>query len=217
MIQLNRVYKFYRQQQHHKVILDHVSCVFETGYSYGLLGVNGAGKSTTLRVIAGIELPNGGRVRRSARVSWPLGFAGGFHPAMSGRENLHFIARAYGADIKRVGRFVAEFSELGDYLNAPVKTYSSGMMARLAFGMSLAIDFDVYLIDEVTAVGDARFARRAKEAFDIRRKNADLILVSHSVAEIKKYCDRGAVLVDGQILMYQTVDEAVEMYNKLNR
>ncbi|MBM3607994.1 MAG: ATP-binding cassette domain-containing protein, partial [Alphaproteobacteria bacterium] len=147
MIQLNRVYKFYRQQQHHKVILDHVSCVFETGYSYGLLGVNGAGKSTTLRVIAGIELPNGGRVRRSARVSWPLGFAGGFHPAMSGRENLHFIARAYGADIKRVGRFVAEFSELGDYLNAPVKTYSSGMMARLAFGMSLAIDFDVYLID----------------------------------------------------------------------
>lgn len=217
MIQLNRVYKFYRQQQHHKVILNHVSCVFEAGHSYGLMGVNGAGKSTTLRVIAGIELPNSGRIRRSARVSWPLGFSGGFHPSMSGRENLHFIARAYGADVTKVARFVAEFSELGDYIGAPVKTYSSGMMARLAFGLSLAIDFDVYLIDEVTAVGDARFRRRAKEAFDLRRQNSDIIMVSHSIPDVKEYCDRGAVLVDGQMLMYNTVDEAVEVYNKLNR
>lgn len=217
MIQLNRVYKYYRQNQHHKVILNHVSAVFESGYSYGLLGVNGAGKSTTLRVIAGIELPNSGHIHRSARVSWPLGFSGGFHTMISGRENLHFIARAYGADIAKVTRFVADFSELGDYINAPVKTYSSGMMARLAFGVSLAIDFDCYLIDEVTAVGDARFRRRAKEAFDIRRKNSDLIMVSHSISDVKEYCDRGAVLVDGQLLMYSTVDEAVEMYNKLNR
>src|ERR1700683_1023739 len=125
MIQLNKVFKFYRTDGHTKIVLDHVSAVFDSTRSYGLLGVNGAGKSTTLRLIAGTELPNSGSVRRSVRVSWPLGFGGGFHPAMTGRENVHFVARVYGADIRKVIDCVEDFSELGDYFDAPIKTYSS--------------------------------------------------------------------------------------------
>lgn len=217
MIQLSNVFKFYKTPQHVKVVLDHVSAVFESGRSYGLLGVNGAGKSTTLRLIAGTELPNGGRIRSTVRVSWPLGFTGGFHPQMSGRDNVKFVARIYGADVRRVGDFVEDFSELGDYLDAPVLTYSSGMMSRLAFGLSMAIDFECYLVDEITAVGDVRFQRRCEEAFARRRETADLIVVSHSMSTIKAYCDRGAVLVDGRLMMFDSVDKAIEVYNRLNR
>lgn len=217
MIKLDRVFKFYRSHGVVKIVLDHVSAWFETGYSYGLMGVNGAGKSTTMRLIAGTELPNSGKVRRSVRVSWPLGFAGGFHPLMTGRENVKFVARIYGADIRRTLDFVEDFSEIGDYIDAPVKTYSSGMMARLSFGLSMAIDFDCYLVDEITAVGDARFQARCQEAFGERRKRANVIMVSHSMTTIKDYCDRGGVIVDGQIVMFPNVDMAIEAYNRLNR
>lgn len=217
MIQLNNVFKFYRKHGVTKVVLNHVSTVFDTTRSYGLLGVNGAGKSTTLRLIGGTELPNSGSVRRSVRVSWPVGFGTGFHPLMTGRENVHFVARIYGADIRKVVNFVEEFAELGDYMDVPVKTYSSGMGARLAFGLSMAIEFDVYLVDEVTAVGDARFAKRSEEVFEQRRKNAGLIVVSHSMGTIKQYCDCGGVLVEGQLFMFDTVDKAIELYNRLNR
>jgi capsular polysaccharide transport system ATP-binding protein len=217
MIQLDRIFKFYKTGEHVQIVLDHVSVVFQSGFSYGFLGVNGAGKSTTLRLIAGTELPNSGRIRRSVRVSWPLGFAGGFHPLMTGRENVKFVARVYGADVKSVIHFVEDFSELGDYMDAPVKTYSSGMMARLAFALSMAIEFDCYLIDEVTAVGDIRFQARCKAAFDRRREHSDLIVVSHSMQTIKDYCDRGVVLVDGQLIMFEAIDNAIEVYNRLNR
>ena len=217
MIQLSNVLKFYKTEDHLKIVLDHVSATFESGNSYGLLGVNGAGKSTTLRVIAGTELPNSGRVRRSVRVSWPLGFAGGFHPLMSGRENVHFTARVYGEDPRKICRFVEEFAEIGDYMDRPVRTYSSGMSARLAFGLSMAIEFDCYLIDEVTAVGDGRFAARCEEVFNRRRETTDLIVVSHAIGTVKTYCNKGAVLVDGRLVMYEDVDQAIEMYNRLNR
>jgi capsular polysaccharide transport system ATP-binding protein len=217
MIQLNRVFKFYRTEGLTKVVLNHVSMLFDTTRSYGLLGVNGAGKSTTLRLISGTELPNSGTVRRSVRVSWPLGFSGGFHHEMSGRENVIFVARVYGADIRRVLDFVEDFAEIGDYMDIPVRFYSSGMMARVAFALSMAIEFDVYLIDESLAVGDARFQKRCEDAFAARRKTASVILVSHSMAQIKQYCDSGGVLVDGQIIMYESVDRAIEMYNRLNR
>jgi capsular polysaccharide transport system ATP-binding protein len=217
MIQFQDTLKFYRTQQHVKIVLNHVSTVFETGWSYGLLGVNGAGKSTLLRLAAGTELPNSGKVVRTGRISWPLGFAGGFHPHVTGRENLKFVARAYGEDMHRVTDFVEDFSELGDYLDAPVNAYSSGMVARLAFGLSMAIQFDWYLIDEITAVGDARFQKRCQDAFEERRKTTDLIIASHSIGTIKAYCKRAAVLVDGHLLMFESVDKAVEVYNRLNR
>lgn len=217
MIQLQNVFKYYRNSGHTKVVLDHVSATFERGHSYGILGVNGAGKSTTMRLIAGTESPNAGRIKRDVRISWPLGFASGFHNLMTGRNNITFAARAYGEDVRRVLDFVEDFSELGDYLDVPVKTYSSGMMSKLAFGLSMAIQFECYLIDEITGVGDARFQERCAAAFAARRSQADVIMVSHSVGTIKTYCDRGAVLVDGRLMMFQEVDQAIDVYNRLNR
>ncbi len=217
MIRFANVSKHFRTQQHTKIILDRVSVEFTPGYSYALLGVNGAGKSTTLRMISGTMLPNSGTINKGCRVSWPLGFSGGFHFAMTGRENLNFVARAYGEDVNRVARFVEDFAELGDYINAPVRTYSSGMMARLAFGLSMAIEFDCYLVDEITAVGDARFQERCRLAFEKRRRNSDLIMISHGMDTIKSYCDKGMLLVDGRLLVYDDVDQAIEAYYRLNR
>ena len=217
MIRFENVSKHFKTQQHKKVILDRVSTEFLPGYSYGILGVNGAGKSTTMRMIAGTMLPNSGRITKTRRVSWPLGFAGGFHPNMTGRDNLNFVARAYGEDVVRVARFVEDFAELGDYIKAPVRTYSSGMMARLAFGLSMAIEFDCYLIDEITAVGDARFQARCQVAFESRRKNSDLIMISHGMDTIKSYCDKAMVLVDGRLMVFDNVEHAIEAYYRLNR
>ncbi len=217
MISFTNVSKHFKTQSHRKVILDHVSVEFASGYSYGLLGVNGAGKSTTMRMMAGTILPNSGVIKKDVRVSWPLGFAGGFHPNMTGKDNLNFVARAYGENPLRVSRFVEEFAELGDYINAPVKTYSSGMAARLAFGLSMAIEFDCYLVDEITAVGDARFQERCRIAFENRRKNSDVIMISHGMDTIKSYCDRAVVLVDGKMMTFNGVERAIEAYYRLNR
>jgi capsular polysaccharide transport system ATP-binding protein len=146
MISLRGVTKYYRVAGHRRVVLRNIYANFETGSNYGVLGINGAGKSTLMRILAGTEKPNSGRVKRTLRVSWPLGFSGGFHSLMTGRENLKFVARAYGEDVRKVTSFVEDFAELGDFLDAPVKTYSSGMQARLAFGLSMAIHFDCYLM-----------------------------------------------------------------------
>lgn len=217
MIRFRNVSKHFKTEGHKKVILDRCNMEFLSGYSYAILGVNGAGKSTTMKMIAGSALPNSGRIIKDLRVSWPLGFAGGFHPQMTGRDNLAFVARAYGEDVRRVSSFVEDFAELGDYINAPVRTYSSGMMARLAFGLSMAVEFDCYLVDEITAVGDARFQQRCKEAFEGRRKNSDIIMISHSMSTINTYCDKGVVLVDGQMLFYDKLSDAIETYYRLNR
>lgn len=217
MIEFDQTHKFYKVDGQKKIVLKQVSARLQGGCSYGLLGVNGAGKSTTLRLIAGTEMPSGGKLRRSVRVSWPMGFAGGFHPLMSGRENVKLVARIYGHDPRKTLDFVEDFAEIGDFIDAPVRTYSSGMMARLAFGMSMAVEFDCYLIDEILAVGDMRFQAKCKAAFDKRRENADLIVVSHSMATIREYCTRGLVLVDGRMIMFDSVDEACETYNRLNR
>jgi len=217
MIHLQNVYKSYRADGHLRVVLDHVSLNFEPGHSYAILGMNGAGKSTLIRMLAGAELPNSGRIRRTARVSWPLGFQGGIHRSLTGRENAQFVARIYGENVSRVVDFVADFAELGSYFDVPVSKYSSGMAARLAFGMSMAIDFDCYLIDEVMAVGDGRFRDRCRNEFDKRKGKSDLILCSHSMGQIKEYCDRGVVLAGGKLHDFKNVDEAIELYTRLNR
>jgi capsular polysaccharide transport system ATP-binding protein len=216
VIRLARVDKFYRIDGYRKTILDDVSFTFEPGHSYGLLGINGAGKSTTIRLVSGAELPNGGRILRTVRTSWPLGFAGGLHPNMTGRENICFVARVYGEDTQQALAFVADFAEIGPYLDAPVKTYSSGMLARLAFGLSMAIEFECYLIDETLGVGDARFRARCDAEFDSRRKYADIIMASHDLPTIKAYCDRGVVIGDGKLKYFERVDEAIEAYKKTN-
>ncbi|MCI0468310.1 MAG: ABC transporter ATP-binding protein [Beijerinckiaceae bacterium] len=214
MIELNRVSKVYRTESHRKVVLDEVTYAFDSLHSYGIFGANGSGKSTLLRLIGGSELPTSGRIRRDIRVSWPLGFSGGFHPQMTGRENIKFVSRLYGANARRVIDFVESFSEVGSYIDMPVSTYSSGMQARLAFGLSMAIEFDCYLVDEITAVGDARFTSRCQAAFDERRGRSRIIMVSHQIGTIKRYCDRGLVLHRGKLLAFGNIDHAIEFYRK---
>lgn len=214
MIRLSRVSKFYKTENHRKVVLDEVTYSFDTRYTYGILGSNGAGKSTLLRLIGGTELPNSGQIFRDLRISWPLGFGGGFHPLMTGRENIKFVSRIYGANPRRVIDFVEYFSELGNYLDMPVSTYSSGMGARLAFGLSMAIDFDCYLVDEITAVGDARFGLRCRQAFEEKRGRSSMIMVSHNIGTMKAYCDRGLVLHRGKLVAFGHIDDAIEFYRK---
>ncbi|MET0367454.1 MAG: ABC transporter ATP-binding protein [Methylobacterium sp.] len=216
MIRFENVTKVYKTDGHRRTILEQASFTLKPGISYGILGINGAGKSTTMRLIAGTEEPTRGVVKRGLRVSWPLGFGGGFHPQMTGRDNVKFIARIYGEDPKRVLDFVEDFSELGSYLDVPIRTYSSGMNARLAFGMSMAIPFDCYLIDEVTSVGDGRFARRCEEVFSQRRKHADVIMISHSMEVIRGWCTQGIVLLNGRAIVYEDVNDAIEVYHRLN-
>lgn len=216
MIRLEKVFKYYRGRTDRKIILDNVSMTFESGISYALLGINGAGKSTTMRILAGTEMPNSGKVVREATISWPLGFGGGMHPKLTGRENCHFVARIYGQDPRSVTRYVEDFSELGADIDEPFNTYSSGMAQRLAFGLSMAVDFECYLIDEVIAVGDARFQQRCASEFRKRRERSDVIMISHSMEMLREYCTRGIVLAHGIMHEFSSVDDAIELYKKLN-
>jgi capsular polysaccharide transport system ATP-binding protein len=216
MIKLENIYKFYYRNQVHNVVLDHVNAHFQAGRSYAILGMNGTGKSTLVRLLSGAELPNGGRITRSVRISWPLGFSGGLHGSLTGRENVRFVARAYGEDAYRVLAFVEDFAEVGEHIDMPVSTYSSGMRARVAFGLSLAIDFDCYLIDETLSVGDARFRERCRVEFARRREHSDIIMVTHSMGKVKDYCQSGLVLANRKLYSFENIDDAIELYTRLN-
>jgi len=216
MIALDTVSKSYRAKAGgRRAVLDAVSAEFLDGHNIGVLGVNGAGKSTLIRLLAGSERPDRGRIRRDGRVSFPLGYGGTFHDALSGRENVGFITRVYGANLKRTVDDVADFAELGPYFDMPVRTYSAGMRARLAFGTSLAIDFDTYLIDEVTEVGDERFRRKCALAFRERMRRSDIILVTHNARTIRQYCDRAAILSEGTLQLYDDLGSAFDAYRRL--
>ncbi|HEY1796017.1 MAG TPA: ABC transporter ATP-binding protein [Stellaceae bacterium] len=214
MITLDRVSKSYPTPAGRKIILDNTSVVFDSGHNFGILGINGAGKSTLIRLIAGTEPPDQGIVRRDGRVSFPLGYGGTFHGALSGRENVVFIARVYGASVRAMLRYVDEFAELGAYFDMPVNTYSAGMRARLAFAACLAVDFDVYLIDEVTETGDERFRRKCAAAFRERMARSDIILVTHNRQTIRQYCDRGAILADGALRLCDDMTSALDRYSR---
>lgn len=212
MIRFQDVTKNYRSHLGEKIILHKASFEFIRGQNVGILGGNGAGKSTLLRLVSGAEAPDSGRVFRDARVSFPLGFAGTFHPDLTGRQNAKFLARIYGENVRRVVEFVGDFAELGMYYDLAFSTYSSGMMSKLAFGVSLAIDFDVYLIDEITEVGDARFREKSAAYFRDRMARSDIIMVSHNSHTIRNYCDVGAVLLDGRLEFFDSIDEAMRVY-----
>lgn len=215
MITLDHVYKTYRTPESQRRVLDDVSVSFQSGVNMGILGVNGAGKSTLIRLLSGTELPDRGTITRTCRVSFPLGFGGAIHPNVSGRDNVIFMARVYGVDAKAVVEYVEDFAELDSYYDMPTRTYSSGMMARLSFALSLAIDFDIYLVDEITAVGDARFQARCREAFQQRIRYANIIMVSHSFETIRSFCDTGAILNNGRLEIYSSVDAAIADYRQL--
>jgi capsular polysaccharide transport system ATP-binding protein len=218
MISMENVWKSYRTLEGHRVVLRDVSLMLPEGRSLGVLGANGAGKSTLVRILAGSEQPDAGRISRGGRaVSFPLGFGGTLHPKLNGRENVLFLARLYGIDEREAVAYVEDFAELGEYFHMPTETYSSGMRARLAFGACLAIQFDVYLIDEVTSVGDVRFRAKCLDAFRQRMDRADVVMVSHDFETMRAYCDAGAVLSDGRLTVFDDLEQAIGHHTHLMR
>lgn len=213
MIILNNVTKFYETRQGHRSVLNGVDLKISRGQKVGILGRNGAGKSTLVRLISGAELPSSGTIHRGMSVSWPLAFGGAFQGSLTGIDNLKFICRIYGVDINSALSYVEDFSELGEYLREPVKKYSSGMRARLAFALSMAIEFDCFLIDEVIAVGDARFHEKCRIDLFEKRRDRAMILVSHDPNSIKDHCDSACVLNNGKLHQFQNIDIAYEYYN----
>jgi capsular polysaccharide transport system ATP-binding protein len=212
MIELVNVTKAYRMRHGMNMVLSGINFRFEAGTNVGVLGKNGAGKSTLLRILSGAEQPDAGRLIRNGRISWPIGFSGGFSPSLTGHENAKFVARLYGTNTHDVCAFAYDFSELGNYFDMPVRTYSSGMRARLAFALSMAIDFDVYLVDEVTAVGDTNFQKKCRKAFADRRGHSSVIIVSHDLKTIQSYADRCAVLHRGSLVAFDNVADAARFY-----
>lgn len=215
MIALDRVCKRYRTAAGVRVVLDSVSMTFPKGRSVGILGSNGAGKSTLVRIIGGAEPPDSGTVTREGRVSWPLGFSGGFQSNLTARENARFVARIYGDDPDYIEQFAYEFSELGAYFDVPLKAYSAGMRSRFAFSVSLACSFDYYLVDEALETGDARYKEKFRRAFEERRATASLILVSHNEKTIRRNCDMAAILHGGNITVYDELKDAMQAYKYL--
>jgi ABC-type polysaccharide/polyol phosphate transport system ATPase subunit len=215
MIRLTNVCKDYPTRAGMRRVLDSISLTVQPGERVGILGRNGAGKSTLVRLISGAEPPTLGTIERNMSVSWPLAFSGGFQGSLTGADNVRFICRIYGVDFHPRFKFVKEFSELGIYLNEPVGTYSSGMRARLAFAISMTIDFDCYLIDEVMAVGDQRFRERCKvELFEKRRDKA-MLIVSHSHRYLKNVCDRFLLIEGGRMEDHQDFEEVYFRYKQL--
>lgn len=213
MIRLEHATKHMRIKGSSKTILNDVSFVIKRGRSVGLLGRNGAGKSTLLRLIAGTLRLDSGRIVRQGRISWPLGLSGSFQGNLTGEQNVRFVARVYGVDSDVLIAYVEEFAELGAFFRAPVSTYSSGMKARLAFGVSMGVQFDYYLVDEVTAVGDANFKKKCQLAFAEKLSDSDVIMVSHSTKTIRDYCDSGVVLENGKLTFYDDVEDAIRAHD----
>jgi len=213
MIEIIDVSKIYRRNGMTRVVLDHATLTIPRGRSLGLLGRNGAGKSTLLNIIAGVIEPDAGEIIRYGSVSWPLGFAGSFHPHLSGAQNVRFVARIYGVDTDQLIDYVLDFSELGEALFMPVISYSSGMRARLAFGVSMGIAFDYYLVDETTAVGDTNFRKKSRAVFRERVVDSDVIMGSHSTSVIRDYCDCGVVLEDGKMHYYEDIEDAIAVHD----
>ncbi len=215
MIRLENLSKSYKTVAGIRKVLDNVSITFPKGHNVGILGMNGAGKSTLVRIIGDAEPPDSGRVIRNAKVSWPMGFTGGFQSNMTARENARFVARIYGESTEYVEQFTEEFSELGKYFDVPLRAYSAGMRGRFAFSVSLACDFEYYLVDEALETGDARYREKFRRAFEERQENASVILVSHNEQTIRRNCDMAAILHDGNLDMYDNLKEALRFYKLL--
>lgn len=213
MIVLRDLTKVYSMAGHRKVVADHINATFPTGLSVALLGRNGAGKSTLLQMIAGTVHPTSGDVLSDGRVSFPVGLASSLNGDLTGAQNTRFVARIYGADTDELMTWVEEFAELGPHFHLPVRSYSSGMRARLSFGINMGLNFDTYLVDEVTAVGDADFKRKSRDVFLSRMQDAGAIFVSHSMGMIKELCQAGAVLEQGRLTYFHDVGDAIDRYN----
>lgn len=215
MIKIENLTKSYRTPKGRHYVFKDLNVELPSGKSVALIGRNGAGKSTLLRVIGGIDRADSGRVQTNKTISWPVGLAGGFQGSLTGRENVKFVARLYATpeELREKVAFVEEFAELGKYFDMPIKTYSSGMKSRLGFGLSMAFKFDYYLVDEVTAVGDARFKQKCADLFKARHKEASFLMVSHSLGSLKEFCDVALFIGRDNVVKYfESVDEAIATY-----
>jgi capsular polysaccharide transport system ATP-binding protein len=213
MLEVRNISKSYDTRQGRRRVLDNVSFTLAKGRNLGILGCNGAGKSTLIRLISGAEHPSHGTIRRGMKVSWPLAFGGAFSTHLTGLDNLKFVCRIHGVDYRPLVPFVEDFTELGSYFREPVLHYSHGMLSRLAFALSMAVEFDCFLIDEAMVVGDARFHQRCHDELFRKRQDRAFILVTHDAAVIKLYCERASVLHNGKLIPFNTVDEAYAFYN----
>jgi capsular polysaccharide transport system ATP-binding protein len=220
MIELKNVTKYFQTNHGKKYILDNVSIIIPSHTNIGILGRNGAGKSTLMRMLGQIEFPNRGKIISSSSFSWPLGLSGGFVGNMTGKANVRFVCRLYGKSNKEIIEIITtirEFTELGDYFDMPIKTYSSGMKSRLNFGLSMVFDFDYLLIDETLSVGDARFKKKSKDALIKKIETCAVLLVSHNMNTLRELCDAGIVVNEGQMYYYQNINDAIDEYEKINK
>ena len=215
MIVLDQVTKRYPSIRGPIQVLKGVDMTVDMGEKVGIIGRNGAGKSTLIRLIGGGEKPTTGSITRTMSISWPIAFSGGFQSGLTGRDNLRFICRIYGQDPAEKLPFVKEFSELGDFLDQPIRIYSSGMKARLAFAISMAIDFDCLLIDEIMAVGDAKFNAKSREELFVKRAHKAMIIVSHNMKYIQQNCSRAYLMSDGRLERFDDVDEAIAAHKAM--
>ncbi|MCC5903045.1 MAG: ATP-binding cassette domain-containing protein [Halomonas sp.] len=217
MIEIRNLYKRYHNHHGSDWVLKNINLTIPPNVSVGLIGANGAGKSTLLRLIAGMDKPERGEVVRHTKVSWPVGLSGGMQQNMTARQNVKFVARVHGSsseDVKRVIKYVEEFAEIGEAFDEPIRTFSSGMRSRISFGLSLAFDFDVYISDEATAVGDKNFKAKAKAAFREKTGKASLIMVSHSEGILRELCQAGIFINKGEATWFDSIDDAIEAYHE---
>lgn len=216
MIEIKNITKSYMTTKGRHYLFKDLNLTIDDKQSVGLLGRNGAGKSTLLRIICGLDEPDNGEVVTDSTISWPVGVAGGFQGSLTGRQNVRFVCRLYssGQYIDEKIRFVEEFADIGKYFDMPVKSYSSGMRARLTFGLSLAFDFDYYMLDEVSAVGDAVFRKRSVEMLKARKATSGVLMVSHNLKDIRQTCDIGIVLMNQSAVVFEDTNEAIEVYKE---
>jgi len=215
VIALENVTKSYGLGDQTHRVLNNISFVFPYRKSVGILGANGAGKSTLIRIIGGADRPDTGRVVRTSRLSWPMGYTGGFQATLTGRENARFVARIYGAAFAEVEKRTSDFAELGKYFDRPLSTYSSGMKSRFAMSLSYAMDFDYYLVDEALETGDAKLKEKFRQIFKERRQTSSVILVSHNEQTIRRNCDVATVLHQGKLHYFDDLDDAFMLYRKI--
>lgn len=220
MIRLEKITKTYHTNAGTHTVFKDLDLEIPTGCGVAFLGPNGVGKTTLINIIGGAEKPNSGQIFTDGRISWPVGLAGGFQPSLTARENVKFVARLYAnkQDVKEIVRFVEDFAEIGEYFDMPIRTYSSGMRSRVSFGLSMAFDFDYYLIDEVTAVGDPAFKKKCNEALAQKRQSeAGFIVVSHQMDIVKKFCDYVAILSPDGVRVFDDVQKGIDVYMGKNQ
>ncbi len=215
MIHLEHVSKYYATPRGRHWVLKDVTLTIPDIARVGVVGPNGAGKSTLMRLFAGVDAPNKGKIIRTGSISWPMGLAQSMHGSLTGKENARFACHIQGLDRNKIQTTVAgiqEFADIGKYFHMPVRTYSSGMKARLNFAIAMAFDFDCYIIDELTAVGDKQFREKSAAAFQGKREESSFIKVSHNLNELKKECNMGLVLSNSKAVLYPSITEAISVY-----